>query len=90
MEKGIEDEEDNLYKQTEDVANNVLNSLDNINPNVGLKDNYSNAVFTENIDYNKLFNILYQAFMKALNSCKLTLDEEGFAKLVKNELYEVI
>ena len=90
MEKGIEEEEDNLYKQTEDVANNVLDSIDNINPNVGLKDNYSNAVFTENIDYNKLFNILYQAFLKALTNCKFTLDEDGFAKIVKDELYKVV
>ena len=44
----------------------------------------------QDIDYNKLFNILYQAFTKALNSCKLTLDEDGFARLVKNELYEVL
>lgn len=90
MEKGIEDEEDNLYKQTEDVANNALNSLDNINSNVGLKDNYSKAVFTENIDYNKLFNVLYQAFLKALTNCKFTLDEDGFAKIVKDELYKVV
>ncbi len=41
---------------------------------------------TQEIDYNKMAN----AFLKALNSCKLTLDEDGFAKIVKNELYEVI
>lgn len=90
MEKGIEDEENNLYKQTEDVANNVLDSLDNINPNIGLNGNYTNPIPTGNIDYNKLFNILYEAFLKALTNCKFTLDEDGFAKIVKDELYKVV
>ena len=44
------------------------------------------TVQKEEIDYGKMAN----AFLTALNSCKLTLDEDGFAKLVKNELYEVI
>lgn len=90
MEKGIEAEEDNLYKQTEEVANNVLDSLDGISPNVNIDSSHNNSEINANVDYNKLFNILYEAFIKALNSCKLTLDEAGFAKLVKNELYEVI
>lgn len=90
MEKGIEAEEDNLYKQTEEVANNVLDSLDGITPNVNIDSSHNNSGINANVDYNKLFNILYEAFIKALNSCKLTLDEAGFAKLVKNELYEVI
>ena len=89
MEKGIEAEEDSLYKQTDKVAENVLNSLDGINPNTTVGTKYNQEVNT-NIDYNKLFNILYSAFIKALNSCKLTLDDDGFARIVKNELYEVL
>lgn len=89
MEKGIEAEEDSLYKQTDKVAENVLNSLDGINPNTTVGTKYNQEVNT-NIDYNKLFNILYSAFIKALNSCKLTLDEDGFARIVKNKLYEVL
>ena len=89
MEKGIEAEEDSLYKQTDKVAENVLNSLDGIDPNTTVGTKYNQEVNT-NIDYNKLFNILYSAFIKALNSCKLTLDEDGFARIVKNELYEVL
>ena len=89
MEKGIEAEEDSLYKQTDKVAENVLNSLDGINPNTTVGTKYNQEVNT-NIDYNKLFNTLYSAFIKALNSCKLTLDEDGFARIVKNELYEVL
>lgn len=90
MEKGIEDEEENLYKQTEDVASNVLDSLNNINPNIGLNGNYTNTNSIGNIDYNKLFNIIYEAFLKALTKCRFTLDEDGFAKIVKDELYKVV
>lgn len=90
MEKGIEEEENNLYKQTEDVADNVLNSLNGINPSMHMPNTSSNLSLDQNVDYTKLFNILYEAFLKALNSCKLTLDDDGFAKIVRNELYEVM
>ncbi len=97
MEKGIEEEEENLYKQTDEVANNILDSLREIEPNnheiVPAKNSEEkNAVLYKDreIDYDKLFNILYQAFLKALNSCKLTLDEDGFVKIVKDELYKVV
>lgn len=90
MEKGIEEEEDNLYKQTENIANNVLDSLDGINPKVNMNGKYSNTISTGDFDYNKLFNILYEAFLKALTNCKFTLDEDGFAKIVKEELYKVV
>ena len=47
---------------------------------------YPTTNITKEINYNKIA----EAFLKALNSCKLTLEEDGFAKFVKNELYEVI
>lgn len=90
MEKGIETEENNLYKQTDEVAKNVLDSLNEIDSGAGTKKNYLNSGMNTNLDYNKLFDILYKAFTKALSSCKLTLDDEGFARIVKNELYEVL
>lgn len=90
MEKGIEAEEQDLYKQTEDVANNVLDSLDEINPKMNLNSDYSNSGVLNNIDYNELFNILYEAFLKALNSCKMQLDEDGFIRFIKDELYKVV
>lgn len=86
MEKGIEEEEDNLYKQTEDVASNVLDTLDGINPSINL--NKSNVA--TDINYNKIFNLLYDAFSKALTNCKFALDEDGFARIVKDELYKVV
>lgn len=48
--------------------------------------NYSAINTTKEINYNKIA----EAFLKALNSCKLTLDEDGFVKFIRNELYEVI
>lgn len=88
MEKGIEDEEKSLYKQTEDVAENVLDSLDGINADV--KTNYTNVGTSNSIDYNKMFDTMTNAFSKALTNCKLTLDEDGFARIVKDELYKVV
>jgi len=89
MEKGIADEEKNLYEQTENVADNVLDSFSEMSPGINIPNIQTGTNFM-NIDYNKLFNIMYQAFAKALNSCKLELDEDGFARIVKNELYEVM
>ena len=86
MEKGIEAEEDNLYKQTEDVADNVLDSLGGISPNI----NSSKSSLSSDMNYNKIFNLLYEAFSKALTNCKFTLDEDGFARIVKNELYKAV
>lgn len=86
MEKGIEAEEDNLYNQTEDVADNVLDTLSGISPN--MNPNKSNSGLDMN--YNKLFNLLYDAFSKALTNCKFTLDEDGFARIVKDELYKAV
>lgn len=97
-ELGIEDEEKNLYKQTAKVAKNVQAEFENINPNVDLIDNLqksnvgnaSNYAFDEktciNIDYDKLS----KAFLKALNTCKLSLDRDGFIKFIQNVIYEVI
>ena len=48
--------------------------------------NGGGATPTQIIDYNKLTN----SFMKALNSCKFTLDEDGFVGIVQNELLKVV
>ena len=86
MEKGIEAEEDNLYNQTEDVADNVLDTLSGISPNISSSKSNSSL----DMNYNKLFNLLYDAFSKALTNCKFTLDEDGFARIVKDELYKAV
>ena len=86
MEKGIEDEESNLYKQTDNLADNVTDKLSNISSNINLnKGNNSNS-FKFDFDYNKLAN----AIARALTNCKFTLDEDGFARIIKDELYKVV
>ena len=48
--------------------------------------NGGGATPTQLIDYNKLANTM----VKSLNSCKFTLDDEGFVRIVKDELLKVI
>ena len=90
MEKGIEVEENNLYKMTDDVANNVLDSFDNMNTDMNVNPSSNIRLSSNEIDYNKLSAILTNSFLTALNKCKLTLDEDGFARIVKDELYKVV
>lgn len=44
------------------------------------------GTLTVDIDYDQMAN----AITKALTNCKFTLDEDGFAKIVKDELYKVV
>lgn len=48
--------------------------------------NGGGATPTQLIDYNKLANTI----VKSLNSCKFTLDEDGFVGIVKDELLKVM
>lgn len=87
MEKGIEAEESNLYKKTDKIAENVMDKMGNISSNVNMSANLNSQNNDNNsIDYNKMAN----AMLSALTGCKFTLDEDGFAKIVKDELYKVV
>ncbi len=65
MELGIEDEEKKLYKQADDVADNVLDSLEKANEEIPTRTyNSSNArysfqmnVYVQKLDSNELDNI---------------------------------
>ncbi len=49
--------------------------------------NSSNSILgSTEINYQKMAD----AFSKALTNCKFTLDEDGFARIVKDELYKVV
>ena len=50
--------------------------------------NFSTAgnIIKIDIDYNKMAN----SITKSLTNCKFTLDEDGFVKIVKEELYKVV
>ena len=90
-ELGLEDEEKNLYNKAEDIANNINDRFGNVD-DISVRSNYmgkSNNTSTANvdiIDYEKLFKI----FLKALNSCKIQLDKDGFIHLVDDRLLEVL
>lgn len=89
MEKGLEGKEKNLYSKTEDIASNVLDNFEGMQPSLKFS-SQNNSDYSNMIDYNKLSTILTNAFLTALNKCKLTLDEDGFARIVKDELYKVV
>ena len=92
----LKDEEKNLYKQTDRIASNVLEKIDNMNGNLNSSSINSNE-FSSNaqsgisnyyltIDY----NLLTKAIIKALKSCKLSIDSDGFARFIENVVYEVM
>ncbi len=96
-ELGIKDEEAKLYKQTDKIAKSVNDSFENIDPEINsklIKNTYSNN--TDSFDsQNRIvveidYNLLYKTFVRALNSCKMSLDNEGFVKFVESVLYKVV
>lgn len=90
-ELGLEDEEKNLYSKALDVAKNVNGAFENVKEiEIGSKyHNKNNSMEKgdiEFIDYEKLFKI----FLRALNSCKIQLDKDGFISFIDNRLMEVM
>lgn len=90
-ELGLEDEEKNLYNKAEDIANNINDRFGNVN-DISVDSNYkkkTNNTYSGNIefiDYEKLFKM----FLKALNSCKIQLDKDGFIHFIDDRLMEVL
>lgn len=70
----------------------VLTAKENkqlMNTEKAIKNNSNSSdlgAVTIDIDYDKMAN----AITKALTNCKFTLDEDGFAKIIKDELYKVV
>lgn len=70
----------------------VLTAKENkqlMNTEKAIKNNSNNSnigAVTVDVDYDKMAN----AITKALTNCKFTLDEDGFAKIIKDELYKVV
>lgn len=94
MEEEMEDGKKELFKQADEIGEGITDRLSNIEgknvkssieaqANIGMQ----NGILGGNIiDYDKMAN----AITKALTNCKFTLDEDGFARIVKDELYKVI
>ena len=90
-ELGLEDEEKNLYSKAEDIADNIndrFGNVDDISVGSGYRGKINNTSTNngEFIDYEKLFKI----FLKALNSCKIQLDKDGFIHFIDDRLMEVL
>ncbi len=90
-ELGLKDEEKSLYNKAEDIANNINDRFGNVEDisvgsNYRRKTNNTSAENIEFIDYEKLFRI----FLKALNSCKIQLDKDGFIHFIDDRLMEVL
>ena len=90
MEEEMEEGKKSLFKEANEIGNGITDRLNNIDGNVeyGLHGENSNYNYTDNgsIDYNKMAS----AFLSALNNCKLKLDEDGFARIVKDEIFKVV
>lgn len=91
--KNISQGFDNAFEINPSVANSKMKEAsmrkeNEAKNNIQRVDN--NSQYPENfiidIDYDKMAN----AITKALTNCKFTLDEDGFAKIIKDELYKVV
>ena len=91
--KNISQGFDNAFEINPSVANSKMKEAsmrkeNEAKNNIQRVDN--NSQYPENfiidIDYDKMAN----AITKSLTNCKFTLDEDGFAKIVKDELYKVV
>lgn len=82
-----------LDKSSPQLINSVKNMSQEMADELNNKQLSSATVYTSNlnrqiqsIDYDKMAN----SMLRALTGCKFTLDEDGFAKIVKDELYKVV
>lgn len=90
-ELGIEDEEKNLLAQVDNLANKVNGSFSNVSPGDNIRNKeIINTVRHENFDYDKFAAVFVNAFITAMKYCKISMDEDGFAKFVDNRLMEVM
>ena len=91
--EGINKSRSKVKKATSEVAQDIKDELNLEESTSGIKKRQTATGITniddkkeELIDYDKMAN----AITKALTNCKFTLDEDGFARIVKDELYKVI
>lgn len=82
-----------LSNATESLADEMSEKLSTIEPGSNINainGSASGNIIKVDIDYPKLINSIVEAIIRALTNCKFTLDEDGFAKIVKDELYKVV
>lgn len=96
MEEEMDRGKEKLFKEADEIGNGITRRLKNINTpafNMNNTDGYynrSNRGYNNrpilDIDYNKLTN----SFITALKTCKITVDEDGFAKFIEDKMLEVM
>ena len=94
MEEEMEQGKKELFKQANEIGNGITDRLNkiegkNINASISSNDKNTNNNYQQDngfIDYDKMAN----AMAKALTNCKFTIDEDGFAKIIKDEIYKVV
>lgn len=85
LSKTLDKSSPQLINSVKNMSQGMANELENKDfKNITNYSSNSNRVST--IDYDKMAN----SMLKALTGCKFTLDEDGFAKLVKDEMYKVV
>lgn len=96
-EKWMPDMVEGLSRTLDKSSPQLINSVRNMSQEMAneLNDNQLKSTTNYNsssnkqvstIDYDKMAN----SMLKALTGCKFTLDEDGFAKIIKDELYKVV
>ena len=91
MEEELEKGNKKLTEEASKLAENVNDELRNIDGNVEMQQTYRSGQRTDRkqetiIDYEKL----YLTFLRALNSCKMKVDKDGFIHLIDDRLMEVM
>lgn len=94
MEEEMETGKKKLFKQADELGEGITKRLNNIEGKnlkntitTQANEEVKNSSYENNfIDYDKMA----KALTTALTNCKFKLDEDGFAKIVKDELYKVV
>lgn len=81
--KSLDKSSPNLINSVKNMTDQMSNELQSVGYPSSSK--ISSQELSE-FDYEKMA----QSFTKALTNCKFTLDEEGFARIIKDELYKVV
>lgn len=86
LSKTLDKSSPQLINSVKNMSQEMADELNNSQLNIATNHTSSSNEQVQTIDYNKMAS----AMLKALTNCKFTLDEDGFAKIVKDELYKVV
>lgn len=88
MEEEMDKGKKELFKEADEIGEGLTGRLENIQGNINTNSNKGTNINQNSLDFN--YNKMAQAIAVALTGCKFTLDEDGFARIVKDELYKVV